>query len=216
MIRVLIVDDHQLFRDGLQAIFLLATDIEVVGEASNGKEAIKKAETLQPDIILMDIQMDDMSGIEATRLILKDNPNIFIIMLTMLEGSDSLYAAMRAGARNYILKGADKNEVLRTIRAAAQGEVLLGAQVAERFSSFFHDNQHNQPPSPFPELTEREHEILDLIAQGKSNGDIAEELSIASKTVSNHISNIFNKLQVVDRAQAVIKARDAGMGKKRD
>jgi len=217
-IKLLIVDDHTLFREGLLAIFLGVTDIEVVGEASSGAEAVQKARDLQPDIILMDIQMEDRNGIDATRQILADLPEMRIIMLTMLEDSESLFAAMMAGARSYVLKGADKAEVLKTIRAVASGDVLFGATIANRISNYFQRLNastvtHTAPDAPFTELTEREFEILDLIARGQSNHEIAGQLHIAVKTVSNHISNIFSKLQVVDRAQAIVRAREAGLGK---
>lgn len=214
-IRVLVVDDHNLFREGLTAILAKVTDIDVVGEAGTGQEALTQAETLAPDVILMDINMPDMNGIEATQKILADNPTIGIIMLTMLEDNDSLFAAMCAGARGYILKGADKAEVINSIQAIARGEALFGAAIANRLTSFFQNanNTIQQSVEPFPELTEREREVLDLIAVGENNPDIAQALHISPKTVSNHISNIFNKLQVADRAQAIVKARQAGFGK---
>ncbi len=215
--RLLIVDDHTLFREGLQAIFLSVDDIEVVGEAASGEDAIQQAETLKPDVILMDIQMGDVNGIEASKRILEILPETKIIMLTMLEDSDSLFAAMMAGARGYVLKGADKAEVLRTIRAVASGDVLFGAAIANRVSDYFRNLNRVQSPqratAPFPELSERELEVLDLIARGFNNHEIAERLHVTVKTVSNHISNIFSKLQVADRAQAIIKAREAGLGK---
>jgi DNA-binding NarL/FixJ family response regulator len=217
-IRLLIVDDHTLFREGLQAIFLTVQDIEVVGEAASGEQAITLAQQLKPGVILMDIQMDDMNGIEASKRILEFLPETKIIMLTMLEDSESLFAAMAAGARSYVLKGADKAEVLKTIRAVANGEVLFGAAIAHRVTNYFRDlgtisSYRNIPTTPFPELSERELEVLDLIARGLNNHEIAEKLHVAAKTVSNHISNIFSKLHVADRAQAIIKAREAGLGK---
>lgn len=218
-IKLLIVDDHTLFRDGLRAIFLAVKDIEVVGEAASGKEAIAVSLAQTPDVILMDIQMDDMNGIEATRRILDTLPDTRIVMLTMLEDSESLFAAMMAGARSYVLKGADKAEVLRTIRAVASGDVLFGSTIASQVSEYFRNLNTNLASQQaeddnFAGLTDREMEILDLIARGLNNHEIAGKLHIAVKTVSNHISNIFNKLQVVDRAQAIIKAREAGLGKK--
>jgi DNA-binding NarL/FixJ family response regulator len=215
-IRVLIVDDHTLFREGVLAILKGAADVEAVGEAATGQEAVEQAALLTPDVILMDIQMPDMNGIEATQAILKADPNIGIIMVTMLEDGDFLFAAMRAGARGYVLKGADKQEMLQSIRAVAEGQAIFGPAVASRLSDFFREPQ---PPSKtegvtkvFPELTDREHEILDLIAQGRSNQEIADQLHISVKTVSNHISNIFNKLEVADRAKAIVMAKDAGLG----
>jgi DNA-binding NarL/FixJ family response regulator len=213
---VLIVDDHTLFREGLQAIFLAVEDIEVVGVAASGRAAIELAHQLEPDVILMDIQMADINGVEACQQILAAQPDTGIIMLTMLEDSDSLFAAVCAGARGYVLKGADKAEVLKTIRAVAHGDVLFGSTIARRIAGLFRSLGNAQirdrEPPPFPELTERESEILQFIAQGLNNRDIAIRLEIAAKTVSNHISNIFNKLQVADRAQAIVKARKAGLG----
>lgn len=215
-IRVLVVDDHTLFRDGLSAILMNVPDIDVVGEAGTGREAVTQAETLAPDVMLMDISMPDLNGIEATQQILAVKPDTGIIMLTMLEDNDSLFAAMCAGARGYVLKGADKAEVLKTIRAVAGGEALFGPAIATRLTSFFQNSRgvalQSEIPSPFPDLTDREREVLELIAVGKNNQEIAQRLHISAKTVSNHISNIFNKLQVVDRAQAIVKARQAGLG----
>lgn len=215
-IRILIVDDHTLFRDGLSAIMINVADIEVVGEAGTGREAVTQVETLAPDVVLMDINMPDLNGIEATQQVLAAKPDTGIIMLTMLEDNDSLFAAMCAGARGYILKGADKAEVLKTIRAVANGEALFGPAIASRLTSFFQNSRglahQNETASPFPDLTDREREVLALIAQGENNQEIAQRLHISAKTVSNHISNIFNKLHVSDRAQAIVKARQAGLG----
>lgn len=215
--RLMIVDDHTLFREGLIAIFLAVSDIEVVGEAASGEEAVEKAQLLNPHVILMDIQMREMNGIEATVRILERMPNTRIIMLTMMEDSESLFAAMTVGARGYVLKGADKSEVLRTIRAVASGDVLFGAAIANRVTDYFrslHRVQSLQTAlAPFPELSDRELELLDRIARGLNNHEIAEQLHITVKTVSNHISNIFSKLQVADRSQAIIRAREAGLGK---
>lgn len=217
-IRLLIVDDHTLFREGLQAIFLSVDDIKVVGEAASGENAIQQVELLKPNVILMDIQMGDMNGIEATAHILERMPDTKVIILTMIEDNESLFAAMMAGARGYVLKGADKSEVLRTIRAVASGDVLFGAAIANRVTDYFRNLNRVQSPlpvaAPFPELSERELDVLDWIARGLNNHEIATQLNITVKTVSNHISNIFSKLQVADRAQAIIRARDAGLGKK--
>ncbi len=215
-LRVLIADDHALFRDGMRAIFMGVSDIEVVGEAASGEEAVEQARRLKPELILMDIQMEPMNGIEACKRILDEMPDIHVIMLTMLEDSDSLFAAMVAGAKSYVLKGARRADVLKTIRAVADGEILFGAGIAHRMSHFFRNMdgaKSRAAANPFPELTSREASILDLIAQGLNNHAIGEKLNVAPKTVANHISNILNKLQVADRAQAIIKAREAGMGK---
>ena len=216
-IRVLIADDHALFREGVNAILKSVPDIEIVGEAGTGQEALALASDLSPDVILMDIQMPDLNGVEATQRILKTHPDVGIIIVTMLEDDDSLFSAMSAGARGYVLKGADKAEMLKSIRAVAEGEALFGSAIAARLLNFFHDNpsQANSETStiPFPELTDREREILACIARGDTNTEIAQQLTISLKTVRNHVSNIFNKLQVTNRTQAAIRARDAGLEK---
>ena len=208
-IRILLADDHTLFRDGLRALFNSLPDTEVVGEASSGAQAIQQAEKHQPDVILMDIQMPGINGIEATRQIVQTSPHIGVVIVTMFEDNDSVFAAMRAGARGYVLKGADQAEMLRVIRAVAQGEALFGAPIAAMLMNFFATPRSLQV---FPELTEREREVLGLIAQGYNNAEIARQLVLSVKTVRNHVSNIFSKLQVADRAQAIIRARDAGLG----
>lgn len=208
-IRILIADDHTLFRDGVRALMQSIPEFQVVGEAATGEQVIKQANALQPDVILMDLQMPGVNGIEATRRIVQQSPHIGILVVTMFQDDDSVFAAMRAGARGYILKGADQDEMIRAIRAAANGEALFGPEIAKRLMNFF---SGVKPPQIFPELTDREREILQLIAQGYNNAEITDKLALASKTVRNHISNIFSKLQVADRAQAIIKARDAGFG----
>jgi DNA-binding NarL/FixJ family response regulator len=210
-IRVLIVDDHQLFRDGLKALLLSAPETEVVGEGATGEEAIRLAAESQPDVILMDLQMPGMGGIEATRRIVESNPHASVLMVTMFEDDQSVFAAMRAGARGYVLKGAKHDEMLRAIRAVGQGQAIFSPSIAARMAGFFSASR-DAAQEAFPDLTDREREVLDLIARGQSNTEIARALTISVKTVRNHVSNIFSKLQVVDRAQAVIRARDAGMG----
>ena len=211
-IRVLIVDDHQLFRDGLKALLRSAPETEVAGEASTGEEAVRLATEGNPDVILMDLQMPGMGGIEATRRIVDAGCQANILMVTMFEDDPSVFAAMRAGARGYVLKGAKHDEMLRAVRAAAQGLAIFSPSIAARMARFFAAGQRAAPEQAFPELTGREREVLDLIARGESNADIARSLTISVKTVRNHVSNIFAKLQVADRAQAVIRARDAGLG----
>ncbi len=210
-IRVLIVDDHAPFRAGLRALLTSVPEMEVAGEAENGEDAIREAAKLQPDVILMDIQMPGMNGIEATRQIYQSSPHIGVIVLTMFEDDDSVFAAMRAGARGYLLKGADQAEILRAIHAVKSGEAMFGPAIARRLINFFNQVQL-QAQNPFPELTDREREVLDMIARGSNNAEIASALTLSQKTVRNHVSNIFNKLQVADRAQAIIRARDAGLG----
>jgi len=210
--RILIADDHALFRNGLRALFASVPDLEVVGEAATGEEAITQATDLQPDVVLMDIQMPSVNGIEATRRILHVSPHIGVIVVTMFEDDDSVFAAMRAGARGYVLKGADQEEILKVMRAVANGEVLFGPKIAGRIMNFFSAPKPTTPAEAFPELTNREREVLDLVAQGRSNAEITAHLYLSQKTVRNHISNIFTKLQVADRAQAIVRAREAGLG----
>ena len=214
-IPVLIADDHALFRYGMRAMLNAAPGYEVVGEASTGEEAVAMTAELKPEIVLMDLQMPHMNGIEATRRIVEGSPNVGVVMITMFQDDYSLLAAMRAGARGYVLKGADAEEVIKVLEAVKNEEVHFGPEIARRLMGFFNSPQtspatHHQ--RAFPELTEREEEVLSLIAQGKSNQEIARELFVSLKTVRNHASNIFLKLQVADRAQAVIRAREAGLG----
>ena len=210
-IRVLIADDHPLFRDGMHGLLDSVPDTEVVGEATTGDEAIGLAAALQPDVILMDLKMPGLNGFEATRRIAQTSPHLAVLVVTMLEDDDSVFAAIRAGARGYLLKGANQVETLCAIRAVASGEAIFGPGIAQRLLGYF---AAARPAAPrhFPELTEREAEILGLIAQGHSNPEIAAHLALSLKTVQNHVSNIFSKLQVADRAQAVIRAREAGFG----
>lgn len=214
-LRIVVVDDHRLFRDGLAALLDGAPDIAVVGHAETGLGAIARVEELSPDVVLMDIMMPDLNGIEATRRIRTDHPEVEIVMLTMLEDDDSLFAAMCAGAHGYILKGSDKADVLRTVRAVAAGEALFGPAIARRLTTFFqYAEGKGLSVSPFPELTDREREVLDLIAAGLGNTEIASRLYISNKTVSNHISNIFAKLHLADRAHAIVAAREVGLGRR--
>ncbi len=211
-IRLLIADDHTLFRDGLRALFASLPDLQVVGEAATGEQVVVQAAALLPDVILMDIQMPGINGIEATRRILHTSPHIGVIVVTMFEDDDSVFAAMRAGARGYILKGADQAEMLRAIRAVASGDALFSAAIAKRMINYFSTSKPGLSEQVFPELTEREREVLHLIAQGHNNTEIAGRLILSQKTVRNHVSNIFSKLQVADRAQAIVRAREAGLG----
>jgi DNA-binding NarL/FixJ family response regulator len=210
-IRILIADDHPMFRFGLRALLATEQGIEVVGEATNGQEAVDLTASLKPDLILMDINLPQLNGIEATRQIVKQNPHIGILIITMFE-DDTIFAALQAGARGYILKGAEGEETLRAIHAAANGESIFSPTIAQRLTHFFAQSSTQTAHQPFPELTPREHDILKLIAQGLTNTSIAERLSLSPKTVRNQVSIIFNKLQVVDRAEAIIKARNAGLG----
>ena len=211
-IRVLIADDHPFFRDGVRVLLEATPETAVAGEATTGDEVIALAERLQPDVVLMDLKMPGPNGIEATRRILAASPHIAVLVVTMYEDDDSVFAALRAGARGYLLKGADEEELLRAIRGVARGEAIFGPTIARRLLRFFAAPQLTAPPPPFPELTEREREVLALLARGRSNPEIAGQLYLSPKTVRNHVSNILSKLQVADRAQAMVRARDAGLG----
>jgi len=211
-LRILIAEDSAPFRQGLRGLLQSVDSLEVVGEATSGQEAIQLANQLQPDIVLMDLQMPGLNGIEATRQIVYTSPHISILMLTMFEDDESVFAALRAGARGYLLKGALKAEIVRAIQGVASGEAIFGPTIARRLMQYFSAPRPAAPPQAFPELTEREREILELIAQHHTNVEIADRLSLSPKTVRNHVSNIFTKLQVIDRAQAIIRAREAGYG----
>jgi DNA-binding NarL/FixJ family response regulator len=212
-IRILIADDHPLFRDGLRALLESVPDMQVIGEAATGEEVLTQAASLQPDVILMDIKMPGMNGIEATRRILHTSPHICILIVTMFEDDDSVFAAIRAGARGYLLKGAAQEETLRAIRAVASGEAIFGPAIAQRLMHYLGSSTGRAGSAHlFPELTDREYEILTLIAQRKSNADIAARLVLSPKTVRNHVSNILSKLQVADRTEAMHAAWTAGLG----
>jgi DNA-binding NarL/FixJ family response regulator len=213
-IRVLIADDHAFYREGVRVILRETPLIEVVGEAISGDQAISQALALQPDVILMDIKMPGSNGIEATRRILHDSPHVAILIVTMFEDDDSVFAAMRAGARGYLLKDADHDELVQAIKSVERGAAIFSPAIAQRMIQYFSLPRPTVAELAFPELTEREREVLDLIAQGHSNAEIAARLVLSLKTVQNHVSNIFSKLQVADRAQAIARARDAGMGRR--
>jgi DNA-binding NarL/FixJ family response regulator len=211
-IRVLIVDDSAPFREGLRGLLESVTDTTVVGEAADGDGAIAQAARLHPDVVLMDLQMPGRNGIEATRRIVAASPHVGVLVLTMFEDDDSVFAAMRAGARGYLLKGAGQAETLRAIRAVASGEAIFSPAIARRLMSYFAGVRAQVAAQAFPELTEREREVLARIAAGRGNGEIAQEFGLSLKTVQNHVSNVLSKLQVADRAQAILRAREAGLG----
>jgi DNA-binding NarL/FixJ family response regulator len=215
-IRIVLADDHPVYRDGLRALIDRSPDLELVGEAASGAEAVSMAAASSPAVVLMDIRMPGMSGIEATRQILEAQPETRILILTMSEDDDSLFAAMRAGARGYLPKDADSEDLVRAIRAVAVGEVIFGESIATRLQAFFKADRARPAASPFPELTDREDEVLELIARGQSNAEIARRLEISDKTVRNHVANVFNKLRVADRSQAIVRAREAGLGREPD
>lgn len=215
-IRVLVADDHPVFRRGMRAILAADPDTDLVGEATDGEEAIARALELRPDVILMDLNMPKVTGIEATRRILEAAPETAILMLTMFEDDDSVLAAMRAGAHGYLLKGADGAQTLRAIRAVADGEAIFGPTITRRLTSYFATSgreRETTSPQTFSNLTEREHEILSLMAGGYTNSAIASRLYLSPKTVRNYVSSIFTKLHVADRPQAIVRAREAGLGR---
>ena len=211
-IRILLADDHTLFRRGIRTILEQLPDVEVVGEAASGQEAIALAHELVPDVILMDIKMPAVSGIEATRRILQENPHIGIILVTMYDDPESAFAGMRAGARGYVLKEAEPDELLRAVEAAQRGEVMLCPIIAEKVLEHFRSGLlPKQPGLPYDALSQRELEVLQHAAEGLSNKQIAERLVISEKTVKNHVANIFSKLHVNDRTQAVLYALRQGL-----
>jgi DNA-binding NarL/FixJ family response regulator len=211
-IRVLIADDHPLFRDGLRTLLTSAPDFEMAGEATTGEEAVELALQVQPDIILMDLQMPGMGGIEATRRIAATLPHVGVLVVTMFEDDLSVMTAIRAGARGYLVKGAKHADFLRSIRAVAAGDAVFGAAIARRVMEYFAELRPRQLPTLFPELSDREREVLSLMAQGESNGSIASRLYLSPKTVRNYVTTILDKLQATDRAEAIIRARNAGLG----
>ncbi len=213
-IRVLVADDHPFYREGVRTMLGAVEGIEVLGEAGTGEETVAAASRLQPDVILMDLKMPGINGIEATRRILQTSPHIGVLVITMFDDDDSVFAAMRAGARGYLLKDAALDEVARAVTAVGRGEAIFSPTIARRLMQYF-GQTHSALPPAFPELTEREYEILTLIAQRRSNPEIAALLYLSPKTVRNHVSNIFSKLQVADRAEAMMAARIAGLGQDR-
>ncbi|TCC23126.1 response regulator transcription factor [Kribbella speibonae] len=205
----MLADDHPVVRAGLAALLSSLPGIEVVGVAATGREAIREVVTTRPDVAVLDLQMPDLDGFAATRELARSAPEVAVLVLTMFEDDDSVFAAMRAGARGYLVKGAEQEEIARAIRAVAAGEAIFGPGVARRVLTFF---AAPPPTDPFPELTTREREILDLLAAGLSNPAIATRLDLAPKTVANNVSTIFTKLGTADRSTAIIQARNAGLG----
>jgi DNA-binding NarL/FixJ family response regulator len=210
--RVLVADDHPTMRRGLSALISTLPGLEVVGEAADGETAVELSGRLRPDVVVMDLNMPGVNGVEATRRIVAERPEVAVLVLTMLDADESVFAAMRAGARGYIVKGADTDDVLRALESVARGDAVFGPAVAGRVLSYLTRPLSARDPVLFPELTDREREVLELLARGRSNGDIASTLVLSPKTVRNHVSAIFTKLQVADRAEAMARARDAGLG----
>ena len=211
-LRVLVADDHGLFREGVRALLASLEGLEVVAEAATGEEALERALRHRPDVVLMDVQMPGLNGIEATRRLRAAAPEVGVVVVTMYEDDELVFAALRAGARGYVLKGAGQEQLVRAIEAVARGEALYHPRIAERMLQFFQVARRDLPLAAFPDLTEREREVLDLIARGDDNAAIARRLGISGKTARNHVSSILSKLQVADRTQAALKAREAGFG----
>ena len=213
-IRVLLADDHPVYRDGLAALLASVDGLEVVATAEDGAAAVALATELQPDVVVMDVQMPGLDGIEATRRLTAASPHIGVVMLTMAEEDATLFSAMQAGARGYLLKGANQAEITRAVTAVARGEAIFGPAIARRIADFFAAGPAagSAAQQAFPQLTAREREILELVAAGRSNAQIASTLFLSPKTVRNNVSNIFAKLHVADRAEAIVRAREAGLG----
>ncbi len=211
-LRIVVVDDHPVYRDGLALLLGSVPGLAVVGTAADGAAAVDLALDEQPDVVVMDVQMPGLDGIEATRRITSTSPSIGVVVLTMSEDDGTVFAAVRAGARGYLLKGADQEEVVRAITTVAGGGAVFGAALARRIAEFFTAGPSG-PETAFPQLTAREREILDLVAAGRSNAQIAATLYLSPKTVRNNVSNVLTKLQVADRAEAIVRAREAGLGR---
>lgn len=213
-LRVLFADDSTTFRAGFRGALAGRDDLLLVGEARDGEEALRLAEALQPDVVVMDLNMPELNGVDATRQLAQRSPHIAVLVLTMFDDDESVFEAMRAGARGYLVKGARRNEIVRALHAVAAGEAIFGPAVARRIADFL--GRSPQPPAPkdapFPQLTEREREVLDMMARGDNNTVIAQRLNVSPKTIRNHASNIFGKLLVADRTQAILRAREAGLG----
>jgi DNA-binding NarL/FixJ family response regulator len=213
-IRVLLADDHPAFRSGLRFMLSRSPGVEILGEAADGHDVVRLARELSPDVVVMDVNMPGRNGIDATRQIVAEQPHVGVLVLTMLEDDESVFQAMRAGARGYLLKGADQDDIERAVAAVAKGEAIFGPDLARRIADFFAAGGPGSatPEVAFPELSEREREVLSLVADGMTNPEIARRLFLSPKTIRNHVSNIFTKLQVADRAHAIVRARDAGLG----
>lgn len=214
--RVIVADDHPTFRRGLGALLDALDGVELVGEASDGETAVALAAQVRPDVVVMDLNMPGVNGVEATRRIVADDPEVAVLVLTMLDEDESVFAAMRAGRRGYVVKGADTGDVVRALESVARGDAVFGPAVASRVLSYLTQPLAARDPILFPELTDREREVLELVARGLPNSQIARRLVISTKTVRNHVSNVFTKLQVRDRSEAVERARRAGLGRAAD
>ena len=216
VIRLVIADDHPVYRDGLARLLSEIGGFDVVGVAANGVEAVEMAASLSPDVVVMDIRMPNLDGIEATRRITSASPHTAVVVLSMFEEDELVFAAVRAGARGYLLKDADDDEIAAVLRGIARGEAIFGPTTARRLLDMLGrmpDQSEHTTPHPFPQLSQRELEVLELLARGRRNAMIADELFLSERTVRNYVSNIFTKLQVAGRAEAIAAARDAGIGK---
>jgi DNA-binding NarL/FixJ family response regulator len=211
-VRVVVADDHPMFREGLAAAMRAVDEIDIVGMAADGRELLAVVNDTEPDVVLTDLAMPGLDGAAATSVILAHHPNIAVLVVTMHDDNQALIGALRAGAHGYLLKGADRTEIIRAILAVAAGGSVYGATVARRITDFYTGAHHDHAATVFPELTDRERQVLELVAAGSGNHDIARRLMLSEKTVRNHVSAILFKLQVSDRAAAVAKARDAGLG----
>lgn len=211
-IRVVIVDDHRLVRQGLESVLASAGDIHLAGEASNGLEAIEVINNTEPDVVLMDLQLPLLSGLEATEQIMAFRPKTAVLILTMFEDDDTVHAAISAGAVGYLLKGADGEDILAAIRSAAAGQAVFGAALTSRLRDLFATSSA-RTENPFPQLTERETAILDQLAAGLTNVEIGRALFLSPKTIANNVSFILTKLNLSERGQAIVLARDAGLGR---
>jgi DNA-binding NarL/FixJ family response regulator len=211
-LRILLADDHPVVRTGLRTLIETIEDLEVVGEAADGEQALRETLLLRPDVVLMDVRMEGVDGVEATRRIRAAVPETAVLMLTMYDDDATVFTAMQAGARGYLLKGATQDEIVNAVRAVAAGQAIFGPAVAARMLGYF-ASPPVAPESPFPTLTSRERDILDLLAGGRRTAAIAEHLFLSPKTVSNHLTSIFTKLEVADRTAAIIRAREGGLGR---
>ena len=209
-IRIVVADDHAVVREGLRALIGAVDGYELVGTAATGREAVRAAVTLKPHVLVMDVNMPDGSGLEATRELSRVAPDVGVLMLTMYDDDESVFAAMRGGALGYVLKGADPENIVRAIASVAAGEAIFGPGIARRAVAYLSAPRQSEPA--FPELTAREREVLDLIAAGLGNATIAARLGVSTNTIGNHVSSIFGKLRVASRAEAIVRARDAGLG----
>jgi DNA-binding NarL/FixJ family response regulator len=214
-VRVVLADDHPMYRYGLRAVLASRADIIIAGEAATGRELIDLVETARPDVVITDLHMPDLDGVAATHELLARRPDLAVLVLTMLDDDESVFSAMRAGARGYLLKDADRAEIVATVHALARGETVFGPGVARRIVGFFLESSQRYAEGALPGLTAREREVLDLLAGGARNSDIAQSLDMSEKTVRNHLSSVFAKLHVADRTAAVVRARELGLGRRR-